>query len=144
MVHVKDEGSHFDAPIDMVWKYVQTDQEHGEAHKGRRNFQRTQLGPNQVELSWEQETDGKWVKLSNRLTMLPPVGFSVEPLEGPLAGSKFFNYYTPHGDRTEVTVVGEYTSKMIPAEKLRDAVMANNEKVFKEDSEAIRAFMAKK
>lgn len=144
MVHVKDEGSAFEASVDTVWKYLQSETEHGDAHKGRRNFKRKSLGPNAVELSWEQEVDGKWVKSANRLTMLPPVGFSVEPLEGPLAGSKFYNYYTPKGNRTEVTVVGEYTSKVIPTAQLEQAVLANNEKVFKEDSEGIRAFMMKR
>lgn len=144
MVHIKDEGSYFEAPLDMVWKYVQSEQEHGESHKGRRNFSRKEIGPNTVELSWEQEIDGKWVRSANRLTMLPPVGFSVEPLEGPLAGSKFYNYYTPRGNRTEVTVVGEYTSKVIPAAQLEQAVMANNEKVYKEDSEGLRAFVSKR
>jgi hypothetical protein len=143
MVHIKDEGSHFEAPIDVVWKYLQSEQEHGESHKGRRNFSRKELGPNMIELAWEQEIDGKWVKSANRLTMLPPVGFSVEPLEGPLAGSKFYNYYTPKGNRTEVTVVGEYTSKTIPAAQLEQAVMTNNEKVFKEDTEGIRHFAGK-
>ena len=144
MVHIKDEGSHFEAPIDVVWKYVQSEQDHGESHKGRRNFSRKELGPNMVELSWEQEIDGKWVRSANRLTMLPPVGFSVEPLEGPLAGSKFYNYYTPRGNRTEVTVVGEYTSKTIPAAQLEAAVMTNNEKVFKEDTEGLKQFTAKR
>lgn len=144
MVHLKDEGSVFDAPIEVVWKYLQSEQDHGPSHKGRRNFSRKELGPGAVELSWEQEIDGKWVKSANRLTFLPPVGFSVEPLEGPLAGSKFINYYTPRGNKTEVTVVGEYTSKVIPAAQLEQAVLTNNEKVFKEDTEGLRAFTAKR
>jgi hypothetical protein len=144
MVHIKDEGSHFEAPIETIWKYLQSEQDHGPSHKGRRNFSRKELGPGMVELSWEQEIDGKWVKSANRLTFLPPVGFSVEPLEGPLAGSKFYNYYTPKGNRTEVTVVGEYASKTIPAAKIEAAVMANNEKVFKEDTDGIRQFMGKR
>jgi len=144
MVHIKDEGSVFEAPVETVWAYLQSEQDHGESHKGRRNFNCKELGPNSVELSWEQEMDGKWVRSANRLTFLPPVGFSVEPLEGPLAGSKFFNYYTPRGNRTEVTVVGEYTSKVIPAAHLEQAVMTNNEKVFKEDTEGLKMFTAKK
>jgi len=144
MVHVKDEGSVFDAPLDVVWKYLQSEQDHGQSHKGRRNFVRKELGPGSVELSWEQEIDGKWVKSANRLSFLPPVGFSVEPLEGPLAGSKFYNYYTPRGNQTGVTVVGEYTSKVIPAAQLEQMVLANNEKVFKEDLDGLRAFTSKR
>jgi hypothetical protein len=144
MVHIKDEGSLFDAPLDMVWKYVQSDVDHGEAHKGRRSFQRKPLSENSVELSWEQEMEGKWIKMANRLTFLPPLGFVVEPIEGPLAGSKFVNYYTPKGEKTEVTVVGEWTSKTIPPALLEKAVMANLEKVYHEDSAAIKHFAAMK
>ena len=144
MVHIKDEGSQFDAPLDVVWKYVQSDIDHGEAHKGRRNFQRKMITPNTVELSWEQETEGNWVKTANRLTFLPPLGFAVEPLEGPLAGSKFVNFYTPKGNKTEVTVVGEWVSKTIPPAMLEKAVWANLEKVFHEDSAGIKQFASKK
>jgi len=143
MVHIKDEGSVFEAPIETVWQYLQSEQDHGQSHKGRRNFSRKEIGPNAVELAWEQEIDGKWVRSANRLTFLPPVGFSVEPLEGPLAGSKFFNYYTPRGNKTEVTVVGDYVSKVIPATHLEQAVMTNNEKVFKEDTEGLKQFTSK-
>lgn len=134
----------FDAPVHLVWKYLQSETDHGQAHKGRRNFARKEVGPNSVELSWEQEIDGKWTKSHNRLTMLPPVGFSVEPLEGPLAGSKFYNYYTPRGEKTEVTCVGEYTSKTIPAGDLERAVLANNDKVYKEDVAGLKAFLSGK
>jgi hypothetical protein len=144
MVHIKDEGSVFEAPIETVWQYLQSEQDHGQSHKGRRNFSPKELGPNVVELAWEQEIDGQWVRSANRLTFLAPVGFSVEPLEGPLAGSKFFNYYTPRGNQTEVTVVGEYTSKVIPATHLHQAVITNNEKVFKEDMEGLKQFIAKR
>ncbi len=144
MVHIKDEGSQFDAPLDVVWKYIQSETDHGSAHTGRRNFQRKPVGETAVELSWEQEMDGKWVKTANRLTFLPPLGFVVEPLEGPLAGSKFVNYYTPKGNKTEVTVVGEWTSKTIPPAMLEKAVWANLEKVFHEDTAGIKQFAAKK
>jgi hypothetical protein len=144
MVHIKDEGSHFDAPLDVVWKYVQSDIEHGSAHKGRRNFQRKPLGESSVELSWEQDVEGNWIKMTNRLTYLPPLGFVVEPLEGPLAGSKFVNYYTPKGSKTEVTVVGEWTSKTIPPAMLEKAVWANLEKVYHEDNDAIKQFASKR
>jgi hypothetical protein len=143
LVHIEDKGSVFDAPVEVVWKYLQSDQAHVAAHKGRRNLSRKELGPNVVELAWEYEADGKWIRSANRLTMLAPLGFSVEPLEGPLAGSKFYIYYTPRGPKTEVTVVGEYTSKVVPAAQLEQAVRANNEKLFHEDTEGIRAFVAR-
>ncbi len=144
MVHIKDEGSQFDAPVDVVWKYIQSETDHGEAHKGRRNFQRKAISETTVELSWEQEMEGKWVRSANRLTFFPPVGFAVEPLDGPLVGSKFINYYTPRGNKTEVTVVGEWTSKTIPPAMLEKAVWANLEKLFAEDAAAIKQFQTKR
>jgi hypothetical protein len=143
MVYVRDWGSVFDAPVDVVWKYVQSDVDHGNSHKGRRNFERKSVNENTVMLSWEQDIDGKWVKLSNRLTFHPPVGFFVEPLEGPMAGSKFFNYYVPKGKQTEVVVVGEWNSPMIPAAQLEKAVMANLEHVFQEDTAGLKEFTRK-
>jgi hypothetical protein len=143
MVFVADSGSVFDAPVADVWKYLMADTDHGVAHKGRRNVERKQLSENTIQLSWEQDMDGKWVQLSNRLTFHPPVGFFVEPLEGPMAGSKFFNYYVPKGNKTEVIVVGEWNSQMIPKEQLEQAVMANLEKIFHEDSVGLKEFTRK-
>ncbi len=143
MVHLIDEGSHFDAPIDQVWKYLQSDEDHRPAHKGRRNFQRTALNESSFINSWEQDNRGTWVKIVNKVTPLPPVGIAVEFLEGPMAGSKFFNYYTPRGNRTGVTVVGEFTSAQIPASQLEPAVRGVLQEVFEEDTVALKAFTAK-
>ena len=142
MVHIKDEGSHFDAPIDLVWKYNQSAEEHGRSHH-HRNAAMKALSENQVVVSWEQDIEGKPVRTAMRLTILPPTGMAVELLEGPMAGSKFFNYYTPKGDRTEVTVVGDFTSKQIPPEKLASVVMHFLEGSFDEDNEALRRLAGK-
>ncbi|MCI4365298.1 MAG: hypothetical protein L3K10_04465 [Thermoplasmata archaeon] len=144
MVFVADWGSTFDAPVDVIWKYLQSDTDHGDSHKGRRNFDRKVVNENTVMLSWDQEMDGNWIHMANKLTMHPPIGFFVEPTEGPMAGSKFFNYYVPKGSKTEVVVVGEWNSKMIPPAQLEKAVMANLEKVFQEDSAGLKSFSHKK
>jgi hypothetical protein len=144
MVFIADEGSVFDAPVDVVWKFLQSDTDPGESHKGRRNLERKQINENTLMLSWEQDVGGQWIRLANRLTFHPPVGFFVEPLEGPMAGSKFFNYYVPKGDKTEVVVVGDWNSKMIPPAQLEKAVMENLEKVFHEDSAGLKEFAKKK
>ncbi|MCI4363669.1 MAG: hypothetical protein L3K13_05120 [Thermoplasmata archaeon] len=143
MVFIADWGSVFDAPLETVWKYLQSDTEHGDSHKGRRNFTRTTVNESTVLLNWEQDVEGKWVKLSNRLTFHPPVGFFVEPLEGPMAGSKFFNYYVPNGEKTQVVVVGEWSSKTIPPAQLEKAVWANLEKVYSEDVAGLKEFARK-
>lgn len=140
MVFIADSGSAFDASLETVWKYLQSDTDHGSSHKGRRNMARKALSENSIQLDWEQEIDGKWIRMSNRLTFHPPVGFFVEPIEGPFAGSKFFNYYLPKGNKTEVAVVGDWNSKTIPAAQLEKAVWANLEKVYSEDVAGLKQF----
>lgn len=143
MVHVKDEGSHFDAPIETVWEYLRSDEAHTESHKGTRNRHMKELSENSMLVTWEQDLGGKWVKMENRITVLPPVGMAIEVTEGPMSGSKFMNFYTPKGDRTEVTVVGEFTSKQIPEAQLEPAVDAFLEEMYEEDVAGLRAFSKK-
>jgi hypothetical protein len=142
MVHIKDEGSTFDAPIETVWKYLQMPEDHNRAHKSR-NFKSKPLAENVMELSWEANMGGTWVPLKTRITALPPVGVAIEMMEGPMAGSKFFNIYTPMGGKTGVTVVGEFTSKMIPPAQLEPSVRGFLEQVYNEDNDAIRALSGK-
>jgi hypothetical protein len=143
MVYLVDWGSEFDAPMDKVWEYVQAPEDHGRSHKGRRNIERKQLSENSVLMSWEQDVDGTWMKMANRMTFHPPVGFFIEPQEGPMAGSKFFTYYVPKGSKTQVIVVGDWNSKTIPQAQLEKAVMANLERVFNEDVAGLKAFTTK-
>jgi len=143
MVHIKDEGSRFDGSIETVWKYLQMPEEHNRTHQSR-NFKSKPLGETTMELSWEANMNGSWVPLKTRVTPLPPVGVAIEMVEGPMAGSKFFNIYTPMGAQTGVTVVGEFTSKMIPPAQLEGAVRGFLEQVYHEDNAAIKALAGKK
>jgi len=77
--------------------------------------------------------DGSWAKNKVKTTAFPPVGIAFETLEGPMAGSKSFQFYTPKGNETEVTVVGEYVSKGVPDAALKGAVFAFLGTVFDED-----------
>jgi hypothetical protein len=81
--------------------------------------------------------------MSNRITTFPPVGYAVESVEGPMAGSKWFTYYVPRGDRTEVVLVGEWTSKTVPADQVQALVTASLEKSFEEDTAGLRTFAKK-
>ena len=92
----------------------------------------------------ERNVGGSWVKVVNRLTILPPLGIAFEALEGPFAGSKFVYIYTPLGAKTGIAVYGEYASPQIPAGQLEGAVRASLEEGFNEDAPAIRGFAAKK
>jgi hypothetical protein len=143
MVHIKDEGSQLDAPLDTVWKYLQTPEDHNRTHKSR-NFKQKPLVENSMELTWEANMGGNWIPLKTRITALPPIGVAIEMMEGPMAGSKFFNIYTPMGTKTGVTVVGEFTSKSIPAPQLEPAVRAFLEQVYTEDNAALKTMASKK
>jgi hypothetical protein len=138
MVHIKDEGSHFDAPLETVWKYLQDGERHNATHQSR-NYSMKPIGENVMELSWEMNMNGSWQKIKTRTTVLPPLGVAIEMLEGPMAGSKFVNLYTPAENRTGITVIGEFTSKMIPPAQLEGAVRGFLEQVYNEDAAALRS-----
>jgi hypothetical protein len=143
MVHIKDEGSHFDAPIETIWRYLQSP-DHGPAHRSTRNQQMKPISETSFIISQEQNMNGQWVKTANRITTFPPVGLSIEVIEGPLAGSKMINVYTPKGNKTGIDVYGDFTSKQIPPAQLEAAVRGNLEIAFNEDSAAIKSFATKK
>ncbi|HTT26224.1 MAG TPA: hypothetical protein VMH90_04590 [Thermoplasmata archaeon] len=143
MVHLEDLGSHFDAPLDTVWKFLQSPDDHGRSHAGRRNIQGAPDGPDGMRLSWEQHVEGNWVKVANRVTMFPPVAMLVHSVEGPLAGSKFMMYYRPDGARTVVNVVGDFQSKMIPPAQLQAMVLASLEEAYNEDNASLKRLVAR-
>jgi hypothetical protein len=131
MVFIVDDGSKFKAPLDKVWKLNASEGAH--SHPSLKNQKADQQGEHII-LTYETAMpDGKLVKHKTRTTAYPPLGIMFETLEGPLAGSKSFQYYTAKGKETGVTVVGEFTSKMIPEADLKQAVMGFLETVFKED-----------
>jgi hypothetical protein len=144
MVHIEDLGSHFDAPIETVWKFILSPEDHGRSHQGRRNVHGEPDGENGMRVSWEQNVQGHWVKVVNRVTMFAPVAQLVHSIEGPLAGSKFLMYYAPDGHRTAVNVVGDFHSPVIPPEQLETMVLASLEEAFVDDTAGIRALAGKK
>jgi hypothetical protein len=144
MVHIKDEGSHFDAPIETVWAFLQSPPDHGASHKSVRNAERKQLSENSVLISQEQNMNGQWVKTANRITFHAPLAIVIDVVEGPMAGTKMVNVYTPKGGKTQIDVYGDFVSPVLPAAQLEAAARANLETVFNEDSAAIKEFHAKK
>ena len=135
MAYVIDEGSVFDAPIDRIWKYLSS-QDH--RHPSATSPSREQKD-NVVTLSNERELNGKKMRFKVRLTLFPPVGYVQEFLEGPLAGSKAFQYYLPKGDKTGVTVIGEYKMQGAEDAAVREAVMKMLETSFNEDNENLKS-----
>ena len=141
MAHISDtEGSKFEAPVEVVWKYLQSPEAHGNAHQGQRNRGMQPINDSSFVVSWEQNMNGNWVKVANRITVYPPLGMVSEQLEGPLAGSKMMTVYTPRGALTEISVHGEVVSKTIPPAQLESAVRAAWESAYNEDTVGIREF----
>ncbi len=136
MVHIVDEGSVYDAPVDRVWKLGQAHQtDSGKIHPGFLNYNSEPIAENTDLRSWETEMQGRRVKNRAKFTLFPPVGEAIEILEGPLAGSKCFNYYTPKGpNQTAVTVVGDFKSPMLPEAQVKQAVLQFLEQAFNEDT----------
>lgn len=144
MARISDtEGSKFDAPLDVVWKYLQDPTAHGSAHKGSRNRTMTPIAENSFIVSWEQNMNGNWTKVANKITIFPPLGMAAEMIEGPMKGSRMFTVYTPRGSKTEVEIHGDMQSSMAPSNQLEGMVRMAWENAFNEDSEGIRAFASK-
>ncbi len=144
MVHVRDEGATFDAPIEVVWEFLNSGPTHGQAHKSIRNRTTQPAGENQIIATMERNWEGEWVKVVSRMTRLPPLGLVQEFLEGPLAGSKAVLVYTPQGKKTRVDVFGEFTSPTIPAKDVEKAALKWLAESYDEDAPAIKAFAATK
>ena len=144
MVHVRDEGATFDAPVDVVWEYLNSGPTHIGAHLTIRNRTTQPSGENAVIVTMERNWNGEWVKVVSRMTRLPPLGMVQEFLEGPFAGSKAVLVYTPEGKRTRVDVYGEFTSPTIPEKDVKNAALKWLAQSYDEDAPAVKAFAAKK
>lgn len=130
MVYLIDEGSVFDGPIEKVWKYLQSEEHR---HPSVKMISRDVNG-NAVTITSERTFMGKVVKGRIKNTLYPPFGFVQEHLEGPSAGSKAFLYYTPKGDKTGITIVGDFIIKGLDEKVTHDAIMAQLQITFDEDN----------
>lgn len=74
-----------------------------------------------MHFSWDAEMNGQMIHNKAKITNYAPVRTVLELVEGPMAGSTIFNFYTPKGNRTAVTVVGNFKSEMMPEEMLKQA-----------------------
>jgi hypothetical protein len=98
-----------------------------------------ELNGNVVVITAERNIMGKTAHVKVRNTIYPPFGIVQEHLEGPFAGSRAFSYYVPKGDKTGITVVGDYTIKGVEGEQaVRDAVLAGAQISFDEDNANIK------
>jgi hypothetical protein len=141
MVYILDEGSEFDAPLERIWKYLQSDTEHD--HKAIKPISMEMQGENAMVLEEDVTMENlPPLRLKLKMTMFPPFGFVLEYLDGPLAGSKSFQYYIPKGNKTGVTVVGEYLGKGMDDDSLRLTVLQFLGIAFNEDNENLKKLVA--
>jgi hypothetical protein len=131
MVYILDEGSVFDAPIDKVWKYLTSDEHR---HNSLKLISREMATSNTVIITAERNIMGKTVRSKIKNTLYPPFGFVQEHLEGPTAGSRAFVYYIPKGNKTGITIVGEFVLSGMDEKTTRDAIMAQLQMSFDEDN----------
>jgi hypothetical protein len=131
MAYILDEGSVFDAPIDKVWKYLSSDDHR---HNSLKLISREMVDRNAVVITGERNIMGKIVRTKIKNTLYPPFGFVQEHLEGPTAGSRAFVYYIPKGNKTGITVVGEFVLSGMDEKPTRDALMAQLQVSFDEDN----------
>ncbi len=144
MVYVKDEGSTFDAPIDLVWKYIFGGEGHDAAHKTTRNPKFEKVSDITIIYGSERFLRGKWAPDRMRISMFPPVSVVTEWLEGVLAGSKLVYVYSPQGDKTRIDVYGEFTSKTLAPSEVEAAAREFLKNEYDADAPVIRARASKK
>jgi hypothetical protein len=142
MVYIRDEGSVYDAPIDVVWKYLlEGGPTHVAAHQASARFlDGRQVTPSTSIATVERLIDGRWSRFVARSTDYPPLAIVNEELEGPFAGSKFAIIYTPEGHRTRVDAFGFWTSESMSSPEVERVVRGLFEASFNEDAPAVKAF----
>jgi len=131
MVFIVDDGGKFNCPINKIWELNASEGKH--PHASLRNQKAEPAGDNMMILSSEVTIAGQNVKDKAKMNMMPPLGYSLEWLEGPFTDSKAFQYYTPEGNKTRVTVVGEFKSPNLSDAQLKKEVLNFLERVFEED-----------
>lgn len=143
MVFVRDEGSVFKAPLEDVWRFLDSGASHSEAHghaKVRRILHAGQAGT----YSWEQRFEGRVSRFAMRWTSYWPLGLAYRVTKGPFRGSNFFLYYEPRGRFTGVTIVGDFASRTIPQSEIGPAVRRFFGREFEQDSAALKRWIRSK
>jgi hypothetical protein len=123
MTFVEDQGTVLDAPLEVVWDFMQRDEEfHPKAHATTlRNFTSKRLSKVTILLRCEVRDAGPWRKMVARMTEIRPAVRIVEELEGPYAGSTTVHLYRPRGKKTVVDVLCYmHSTELSPAEIKRD------------------------
>ena len=105
-VYFEDRGTILDAPLDIVWDFILTDNEfHSKAHRvSLRNMKWKDVSEITGAGTCEVMRGGRWSKMKFRVTSIRPFVRIIEEFEGPYAGQKMVFLYTPKGKRTGIDV----------------------------------------
>jgi hypothetical protein len=144
MVFIQDEGSLFDAPIEVVWEYFLGGKGHGDAHANVRNGAIESNSKTSFVLSTERKKKGRWRKESVRVTPFPPLGAGFVMLRGAHARSKMFIVYSPAGNKTRIDVYGDFVSRTTPADRLEREVLDGLKTEFDDDAPVVKALARSK
>jgi hypothetical protein len=139
MVFIVCEGNEFEGTLDKVWKLNEVlMKEPAKVHQNTINYNVEIVNKNTTIQSWQTAAniDNQMTKNKMQFTAYHPLGVAIEVLEGPLEGSKAFTYFIPNEKTTTtaVTVVGNFKSKILSDEQLRQQVSSMVENSFKEEN----------
>lgn len=142
VTYFEDRGGVFDAPLEVVWDYIEKDEEfHPKAHRtSLRDFQGKDLSEISSLNSCEVQWGGRWRRMVSRNTTVRPAVRINEELEGPYAGSKMVFLYSPRGQKTAVDVLCYMRSSELTPEEIRRDTLTNLAKTFDEDAPFVRRF----
>src|SRR5580658_9952686 len=116
MVFIKDEGSVFKAPLQKIWELNSSEGKHN--HPSLKDSKVEPVSENVMMLSYGVDMGGSTIRVKTRVTLVPPLGELFETLDGPLAGSKSFQFYTPRGGETGVTTIGDFRSPVMSDDQI--------------------------
>jgi hypothetical protein len=145
VTYFEDRGGVFDAPIEVVWDYIEKDQEfHPKAHgTSLRNFEGKDFSEITSLVSCEVRSGGRWRRMVSRYTSIRPAVRINEELEGPYAGSKMVFLYSPRGKRTAIDVLCFMQSSELTAEEIQRDTLRSLAKTFTEDAPFVRRYAQK-
>jgi hypothetical protein len=139
MVFIFDDQSEFDAPIDKVWKFIRSHKDYPHTH--HHNSKREQSGESSYISSYDFDlAGGRVININYRGTAYAPLGIGMDFIGGTFEGSKLFQYFTPIGTKTRVTIVGHLVSPTLSDDDLMKAFSEFGEIDFNEDEQILSKF----
>ncbi len=143
VVYLRDEGTLLDAPVDVVWGFLNWDG-HGAAHANDlRNFRVLDEGRDGTTVGCEVMRGGAWRPITVRVHELPPLARVIEEIAGPYAGSQMVLLYTPEGDRTRIDVYARAVSDAFGASELERHWQEALDKAHADDLPLLREYARK-